>query len=124
MASLTVLKLPLPSIVPLWVAERLRPPAIPFPPAHSDVPPAKTTMKTKTVDFAYPTSTVAGRFGYSDTGCYVVGVKASDEAKQRYKAAFATKKKAIEYGNTLAIPWHPLWVRHTPELQSLVPSLA
>ena len=64
------------------------------------------------IEYAYPTSTTANKFGYGKTGCYTVEL-CPDTSFQNWKTdrAFATKEEARAYAELLDLPAHPLALR-------------
>jgi len=52
--------------------------------------------KEKQVDFAYPTSINAEKFGYSKTGCWVLKIGKAGKPLNAIKA-FETQKEAVKH---------------------------
>ena len=61
-------------------------------------------MKTKHVDYAYPTSGNAKQFGCYNTGCWVVCI--DNEAI----APFPTERQAIDAAYEIDLPWSFSWL--------------
>jgi hypothetical protein len=65
----------------------------------------------KTIDYAYPTSTSAKKFGFYNTGCYVVqlwdGIK-----PPKALAGFGTKHDAVKFAETLPNEYHPIYLKY------------
>lgn len=68
-------------------------------------------MKIKWVDYAYPSSTYAKRFGFNKVGCFVVLV--ADSSKELPKAilAYKTEQEAIDSANLLTNQWWSVYVK-------------
>ncbi len=60
---------------------------------------------TKLVDYSYPTSTNATKYGFGKTGCYTVSV-AKGSAPGKAVKAFADKASALAFAETLPMPFH------------------
>jgi len=60
-------------------------------------------MKYKSIDWSYPTSANAERFGFND-GCWTVSVK-EPGGLPNADAGFATKAEAIEHAQSLPYDW-------------------
>lgn len=71
----------------------------------------------KTVEYAYPTSTNAGRFGFSRKGCYVVEQHYWPLRDEAFKplAGFATRAEAVAHAQAMTLPWSPMHLRFHPE---------
>ena len=69
--------------------------------------------KTKTVEFSYPTSDNAKRFGFYSTGCYTVetvtGIK-----PPKSLAGFKTRAEALAHAKTIDLPWSKCFKRYNP----------
>jgi len=63
-----------------------------------------TRRITKSVDYAYPTSTTASKFGFGRTGCYAVYERKGNQPPKAI-AAFATLDEAKEHAALLPHPW-------------------
>ena len=65
-------------------------------------------MKYTLVEYAYPTSKTATKFGFGKIGCYTV-ITCPNETFDGWKdvAAYATKKEAEQHAETLDLPLHP-----------------
>lgn len=66
-------------------------------------------MKTKLVQFAYPSSDHAARFGFAKLGCYVVETQEATEAPQAV-AGYYNKAEAIKHAETLPEPWNEMYL--------------
>lgn len=70
--------------------------------------PATTTNDAKGVDYSYPSSTNAQRFGFAKQGCWTVSLHSPDHTPIAL-AAFPTEAMAYDFANQHPAPWHPLW---------------
>lgn len=74
------------------------------------------SARRKLVGYAYPTSTIAGRLGFSKTGCWFSG---SDQAgeKNHLKAdvGFRSWDEAESVAAKVDLPWSP-WTMPRPAL--------
>lgn len=68
----------------------------------------------KTVEYSYPSSTNAKRFGYDKTGCYTVSTINENYTKQKQLAAFATKAQAVTEAEKLPYEWHWMYLKYNP----------
>jgi hypothetical protein len=71
--------------------------------------------KLKTVEYSYPSSSNAAKFGFSNSGCYTVetiGEHYGSHSIPKPVAAFATKDEAVKYAETLPYEWHPLYLKY------------
>lgn len=59
----------------------------------------------KLVEFSYPSSPNAAKFGFAKTGCYTLHT-ASPTAGHKTVAGFATLREAKLAGSDVALPWH------------------
>jgi len=61
------------------------------------------------VEYAYPTSTTAKKFGHERTGCYTV-VLCPDTSWNGWEnvAGFAKREDAEDYADELGLPQHPI----------------
>lgn len=68
----------------------------------------------KTVEYSYPSSTNATRFGFGDKGCYTVEeIKQTDKGSKTVAiAAYLTKPEAVKHAETLPHQWHPLYLKY------------
>ena len=64
-------------------------------------------MTTKRVDYSYPTSTNATRFGFGKTGCYTVETVKHPQPPKAV-AGFSTLDEARAHAETLPCPWDRL----------------
>lgn len=71
-------------------------------------------MKTKSVEFAYPSSPQANRFGFAKLGCYVVELSEGTNPPIAI-AGYFTKLEAWQHADTLPEPWSPSFTRFTPQ---------
>ena len=60
------------------------------------------------VEYAYPSSKTAARYGFSATGCYTV-VLCPDSGFDNWRnvSAHSTRAEALQYAETLDLPTHP-----------------
>ena len=68
-------------------------------------------MKTKQVDFAYPTSTIANTYKMPN-GCWIVEVgegKYMHESKA-IVSAHSQERHAMDAAHNLNIPWSGIWI--------------
>ena len=70
----------------------------------------------KGVDYCYPSSPHAERFGYARTGCYVCCL-IDREFNSTVVSAHATREAAFDAAAALPNAWHPLWRRYDQEDQ-------
>ena len=76
---------------------------------------------TKRVEYAYPTSTVASRFGRSKAGCYIIeidcGVRPDGFIDKQTDGPFSTPEEAHEAAKQFfaGIEWCPLYRRFHPD---------
>ena len=59
---------------------------------------------TKSVEWSYPTSPNAERFGHKKTGCWTVHVG------RKTVAAFTSEGAAVVYARTLPNQWCPMYI--------------
>lgn len=65
----------------------------------------------KTVEYSYPSSTNAKKFGFYNEGCY--SVELMDGIKPpKAIAAFKTKAEAINHAEALPNEWHPIYLKY------------
>jgi len=70
--------------------------------------------KTKSVEWAYPTSPAAERFHFGRTGCWIVNV-AEYLKPPKAIAGFADKDAAMNFALTVPWPWSACWLQfNTP----------
>ncbi len=67
--------------------------------------------QTKLVDYSYPTSPNAKKFGFVKIGCYTVSI-ATGNAVAKEQKAFATKAEAMTFAETLPMPFHRFQIRN------------
>lgn len=75
---------------------------------------AAKPLRAKSVEFAYPTSTNAARFGFSKDGCYTVELGFPGQPAVAV-AGFATREEAIAAAKLQPEPWSALFTRLHPE---------
>lgn len=63
----------------------------------------------KWIDFAYPTSDNAKKFGAYSTGCYVIYTATKKGLPKAFKA-YMTEQEAINSANTMPHQWWPVYV--------------
>lgn len=72
-------------------------------------------MKAKTVQWSYPTSTNAKKFGFNDTGCWCVEFQEGNNPPEAMQG-FPSRSSALHAARYLDhLPWHPLFVKFHPE---------
>jgi len=70
-------------------------------------------MKTKLVQFSYPSSDNASRFGFAKLGCYTVETWELPDAPVAI-AGYYNKADAMAHAETLPEPWNPMFLsRHS-----------
>lgn len=78
---------------------------------------------TKSVEYAYPSSISATKFGYADKGCWCYETCSGVKPPKAIKG-FANKSEAMKYAETQPEPWNETWLRFnkttTKSLQSLI----
>lgn len=74
-------------------------------------------MKTKSLDWSYPTSTNAVRFGFK-AGCWTICQQQFGHFPIALKG-FATRQEALAFAGSLAIPWNGVTLRWNPELETV-----
>jgi hypothetical protein len=72
-------------------------------------------MNVKSVEWAYPTSTCARRFGCGPIGCWVVDVGQRGEPLRVAVAAFETREQAIDHALALPHEWSFAFLFCNPE---------
>lgn len=80
-----------------------------------DVPGVATS---KMVDYAYPTSINAIRFGFGNVGCWVVAKHFRHETEFFAPIALsghATREEAIDAARNVPLPWNPIYIHYHPE---------
>lgn len=75
------------------------------------------TRIVKTVEYAYPTSPNATRFGFGRKGCYVVERHAWPVEPVPFTpiAAYEKREQAVEHARRIALEWSPMHLRYHPE---------
>lgn len=67
----------------------------------------------KQVEYSYPTSTNAKKFGFYNDGCYTVELYDSLYiSTPKALTAFKTKEEAVAFAETLPNEWHPLYLKY------------
>lgn len=68
-------------------------------------------MKTKSIEWSYPSSTNAVRFGHRKTGCWTVQTRSGDDAPV---SLFGHPDPAVAFRNALPLPypWWETWMRY------------
>lgn len=61
-------------------------------------------MTFKSVDYAYPTSPSASKFGFGKTGCYCVELS-KDQQPPKAIAGYATRQEALAHAKRLPESW-------------------
>lgn len=67
-------------------------------------------MSYKSVEWAYPTSDNARRFGFVKSGCWTVETSAAGKPPKAL-AGYAQKADALAHAKTIELNWHPAWLR-------------
>lgn len=62
----------------------------------------------KLVEYAYPSSTTATKYGFADKGCWFVSLYEATSWERKILQAFATKAEAYAYAEGLPNSWHYL----------------
>lgn len=65
----------------------------------------------KTVEYSYPTSPNATKFGFGKTGCYCVKTIKENNPGVAV-AAFATEQEAKKHAEALPFEWHWLYLKY------------
>ena len=68
----------------------------------------KDKKMKKTVEFSYPTSNNANKFGFKE-GCYCVEL-IPDNGYPKAIAAYKTEREAIDHAHSLDYPWSFCWL--------------
>lgn len=84
--------------------------------ARNDVDKAILEASVKLVEYAYPTSDNATRFGFND-GCYTVEVWNRTTLLPTALSGHKTRDQAIEYAKLIALPWAESFLKNNPDLQ-------
>lgn len=63
----------------------------------------------KVVEFSYPTSPNAKRFGFYHNGCWTVEVECG--IGREIIQGFETQQAAIDYANELVLDWYPAYIK-------------
>ena len=71
-------------------------------------------MRTKTVEYSYPTSPNAERFGFGNEGCWTVEYNYVSKLPEPIKA-FERIEDAVEYVLGLPEPWSLAFLRYGTE---------
>ena len=74
----------------------------------------KTRIQYKAVEWSYPTSPNAERFGFP-SGCWTVEIIDGATLLPRAVAGFADRVSAIRNATKIGVPWYPLWLRFHAE---------
>lgn len=56
---------------------------------------------TKSIEYAYPSSDSAKKFGYHDQGCWFVVIRGAESSTVVGEKAFASKSEAVEAFNAI-----------------------
>jgi len=67
-------------------------------------------MKTKTIEYSYPTSPNAKSFGFNDTGCWTVEYNYFNKIPEPVKA-FEDIRDAVEFALNLPEKWNHCFLR-------------
>lgn len=73
-------------------------------------------MKTKSLDWSYPTSDNAVRFGFK-AGCWTINQYQQGRLPLALRG-FATREEAITFAETLTLRWNITTLRFYPELET------
>lgn len=68
-------------------------------------------MKTKQIDFSYPTSTNATNMGFGKTGCWTISVANGNQVAKAV-AGFETQSEAIQAALAMPEPFGKLWEKY------------
>jgi len=73
----------------------------------------------KSVDWSYPSSENASRFGFAKTGCWTVKTRAAGSIGGAV-AGFATANEALAFARGLGIAWCPMFTKYmSPTVRAL-----
>lgn len=64
----------------------------------------------KLVEWAYPTSDNARKFGFAKTGCWTVETQIGIEPPKAL-AGYVDRQSALKHAVSLQAEWHPAWLR-------------
>ena len=69
-------------------------------------------MNCKQVNYAYPTSDIAKRYGYYSTGCWVIEVGPGSYTPwpKEIVSVWSTEREAITWANRIDLPWGQCWL--------------
>lgn len=70
-------------------------------------------MKTKKIEWAYPTSPSADKFRFAK-GCWVVQT-VEGHAPPVALAGYTERQDAVKHAEQMAEPWNPLYLKFHPE---------
>ncbi len=73
-------------------------------------------MKSKTVSFAYPTSTLAAFFGFPAAGCWVLET-VEDSNPPFALSGYASREEAMRAAATVDLPWWRIFQHHNPGVE-------
>lgn len=74
-------------------------------------------MITKSIDWSYPTSINAERFGFAGFGCFTVSLNvptARGSATAEAVAGFDNRRQAVDHARGLSEPWAQYHLRRFP----------
>lgn len=71
----------------------------------------------KAVDWSYPTSTNAKKFGFHDQGCYTVSIGARSEPLKAI-AGYADRAEAIKHAESLPFNWSTAFLIVNPQFKT------
>jgi hypothetical protein len=72
----------------------------------------------KSVEWSYPTSTNAKRFGFHDTGCWTVQLTKGIRPPKA-TAGFKTREEAMAHAETMSEKWSNLFLSNHPSFKNL-----
>lgn len=79
-------------------------------------------MIFKTVEFSYPTSPNAVKFGFGKVGCWTVET-AEDSNPPKAVKGFSLRDDALAYAESLEFSWSPIFLRFHPQYAAKVVDL-
>ena len=69
-------------------------------------------MESKQINYAYPTSDIAQRYGFPNSGCWVIeiGKGSFSPWPKEIVSVWATEREAIEWAHRIDLPWSQCWL--------------
>lgn len=76
-------------------------------------------MKTKSIGWAYPSSTAAAKFGFKKSGCWVISTS-TNEKPPVYHAGFISREAAFQAAAARPETWCRHFIRWNPDLSARI----